>query len=200
MLCFGRWSLIAGRLPGRTDNEIKNYWNTCLRKRVKLALPSSSKTTIQEHPISECKEMRPSTGTRPDEEPLIDIGPHQVIRTKAVRCTKLFLPPPQEVEPMSQNNLEPGHGEIQPLISPLKDDCLDSLMDFDMGEIFAADILDTNFMMQVAGDEMDEKSKEAMGGERDHHMVLSEVVFDEWKESFSNQNGAGLEIEMSSFF
>lgn len=29
-----RWSLIAGRLPGRTDNEIKNYWNTNISKRV----------------------------------------------------------------------------------------------------------------------------------------------------------------------
>ncbi|KAE8778171.1 myb-related protein [Hordeum vulgare] len=27
------WSLIAGRLPRRTDNEIKNYWNTTLSKR-----------------------------------------------------------------------------------------------------------------------------------------------------------------------
>lgn len=37
-LLGNRWSLIAGRLPGRTDNEIKNYWNTHLSKRLKAQL------------------------------------------------------------------------------------------------------------------------------------------------------------------
>ncbi|KAK4261064.1 hypothetical protein QN277_004115 [Acacia crassicarpa] len=33
-LLGNKWSAIAHHLPKRTDNEIKNYWNTCLKKRL----------------------------------------------------------------------------------------------------------------------------------------------------------------------
>ncbi|KAL5728935.1 hypothetical protein ACHQM5_001957 [Ranunculus cassubicifolius] len=29
-----RWSVIAAQLPGRTDNDVKNYWNTKLKKKI----------------------------------------------------------------------------------------------------------------------------------------------------------------------
>ncbi|KAG2675846.1 hypothetical protein I3760_12G025600 [Carya illinoinensis] len=57
-LLGNRWSLIAGRVPGRTDNQVKNHWNTHLSKRLGIK-KEKTKVSVSTHlfsrePVANC--------------------------------------------------------------------------------------------------------------------------------------------------
>nr|ANA50880.1 MybA.5 transcription factor [synthetic construct] len=72
-LLGNRWSLIARRLPGRTANDVKNYWNTRLRtdycmKKMKDKSQETIKTIIRPQP----RRFTKSSNCLSFKEPILD--------------------------------------------------------------------------------------------------------------------------------
>ncbi|GAB2291126.1 transcription factor [Dionaea muscipula] len=97
-LLGNRWSLIAGRLPGRTDNEIKNYWNTHLNRRLKSQGidPNTHKKSVS--------ELGLSGQHRPDKRRNMKMMKKK--KNKRTKITKVHLPKAIRVTSLSLNSIE----------------------------------------------------------------------------------------------
>ncbi|GMJ10315.1 hypothetical protein HRI_004700700 [Hibiscus trionum] len=94
-----KWARMATQLPGRTDNEIKNYWNTRIKKRQRQGLP-----------------LYP-----PDIQPLH--SQHQQTRHRSLLATPIVSPTGTSISSFTFQTLAPSSSNLEgsmshPLHSP----------------------------------------------------------------------------------
>ncbi|XP_015576107.1 transcription factor MYB1 isoform X2 [Ricinus communis] len=147
-----RWSLIAGRLPGRTDNEIKNYWNTIIGKKLQNQENTSSTHTQsnQSHQNVPNPTIKNSISQYAnDGDAKLSPTNQVVVPRKPRKCddVKAVAAPPSVATSVSGSDDILVPESSPPLEFTLGEDNnpSDILLDFEMGEQLLFDLLNADY-------------------------------------------------------
>ncbi|XP_037470064.1 myb-related protein P-like, partial [Triticum dicoccoides] len=110
-----RWSLIASHLPGRTDNEIKNYWNAHLSRQIHsfrrmYTAGKETTITIDMNKLSTASKRRGGRAPRSSTKKQPVLEP-----TKSMECSRPVGDMSSSTSSLPQGNSETMLDQNQPI-------------------------------------------------------------------------------------